>query len=156
MRLASAACYAVDVRLSRLIHQWREGQAAYELRGQCTHCGACCVTPTVALPVLLYRLASVRRLILAWHRHVNLFELIEEDRAGESREARLARDADQISLILELKELDEIGYRPPQDWLPHVLNRLQTETGKALAEAVMATRRDAWWWDTAASHEASR
>jgi putative hydrolase of HD superfamily len=82
--------------------------------------------------------------------------LIEEYHAGESREARLARDADQISLILELKELDEIGYRPPQDWLPHVLNRLQTETGKALAEAVMATRRDAWWWDTAASHEASR
>ena len=82
--------------------------------------------------------------------------LIEEYHAGESREARLARDADQISLILELKELDEIGCRPPQDWLPHVLNRLQTETGKALAEAVMATRRDAWWWDTAASHEASR
>jgi putative hydrolase of HD superfamily len=85
-----------------------------------------------------------------------LKSLIEEYHAGESREARLARDADQISLILELKELDEIGYRPPQDWLPHVLNRLQTETGKALAEAVMATRRDAWWWDTAASHEASR
>jgi putative hydrolase of HD superfamily len=81
--------------------------------------------------------------------------LIEEYLAGESREARLARDADQISLILELKELEEIGYRPPQDWLPHVLERLQTETGKALAAAIMATRRDAWWWDTAAAHDAA-
>jgi putative hydrolase of HD superfamily len=85
-----------------------------------------------------------------------LKDLIEEYHAGESREARLARDADQISLILELKDLDEIGYRPPQDWLPHVLNRLKTETGKTLAAAVMATRRDAWWWSTAASHETSR
>jgi len=85
-----------------------------------------------------------------------LKDLIEEYHAGESREARLARDADQISLILELKDLDEIGYRPPQDWLPHVLNRLRTETGKTLAAAVMATRRDAWWWSTAASHETSR
>jgi putative hydrolase of HD superfamily len=85
-----------------------------------------------------------------------LVALIEEYNAGASSEAQLARDADQISLILELKDLNDIGYRPPQDWLPHVLNRLQTETGKALAEAILATRRDAWWWDTAASHEASR
>jgi putative hydrolases of HD superfamily len=85
-----------------------------------------------------------------------LSALIEEYNAGTSPEARLARDADQISLILELKDLNDIGYQPPQDWLPHVLNRLQTQTGKALAEAIMATRRDAWWWDIAASHEASR
>jgi putative hydrolase of HD superfamily len=77
--------------------------------------------------------------------------LIEEYHAGESREARLARDADQIALILELKDLKDIGYEPPNDWLPHVLSRLQTETGKALAAAVMATRRDSWWWEAAAS-----
>jgi putative hydrolase of HD superfamily len=63
----------------------------------------------------------------------------------------LARDADQIALILELKDLKDIGYEPPNDWLPHVLTRLQTETGKALAAAVMATRRDSWWWEAAAS-----
>jgi putative hydrolases of HD superfamily len=78
-------------------------------------------------------------------------DLIEEYNAGTSTEARLARDADQIALILELKDLRDIGFLPPQDWLPHVLNRLQTETGKALASAVMSTRRDAWWWDAAAS-----
>lgn len=80
LRLAAAACYAVDVRLNRLLQQWREGPAAYALRGHCNHCGACCVTPTVALPVLMYRIPTVRRLVKAWHRHVNLFELLEENR----------------------------------------------------------------------------
>jgi putative hydrolase of HD superfamily len=79
--------------------------------------------------------------------------LIDEYNAGSSREARLARDADQISLVLELKDLDDIGYRTPQDWLPHVLNRLQTETGKTLASAILSTRRDNWWWEAAASRK---
>jgi 5'-deoxynucleotidase YfbR-like HD superfamily hydrolase len=77
--------------------------------------------------------------------------LVLEYRDGQSLEAMLARDADQIALILELKDLKDIGYEAPNDWLPHVLTRLQTETGKALAAAVMATRRDSWWWQTAAS-----
>jgi putative hydrolase of HD superfamily len=86
---------------------------------------------------------------LAFGSHIR--NLIEEYSAGTSPEARLARDADQIALILELKDLHDIGYRPPQDWLPHVLNRLQTDTGKTLASAIMSSRRDAWWWGTAAS-----
>lgn len=81
--------------------------------------------------------------------------LIDEYNAGSSPEARLARDADQLSLVLELKDLDDIGYRPPQDWLPHVLNRLQTETGKTLASAILGTRRDNWWWEAAASRKTS-
>jgi putative hydrolases of HD superfamily len=77
--------------------------------------------------------------------------LLEEYARGVSPEAKLARDADQISLILELKDLKDIGYRPPDDWLPHVLERLQTDTGKTLAQAVLDTRRDSWWWSAAAS-----
>ncbi|RPJ72283.1 MAG: HD domain-containing protein [Desulfobacteraceae bacterium] len=71
--------------------------------------------------------------------------LLADYRAGSSPEARLARDADQIALILELKDLIDIGCDPPKEWLPHVLARLRTETGKAIAAAVLATRRDAWW-----------
>jgi len=82
-------------------------------------------------------------------------ELIAEYRAGRSLEARLARDADQLALVLELKDLDDIGHGPPQTWLPHVVGRLQTDTGKALADAIMSTRRDAWWWQAALSREKS-
>jgi putative hydrolases of HD superfamily len=84
-----------------------------------------------------------------------ILELLAEYQAGVSAEARLARDADQLALVLELKDLDDIGYRPPSTWLPHVLDRLQTETGKALADAIMATRRDAWWWPAAQSQDSS-
>ena len=82
-------------------------------------------------------------------------ELLAEYHAGASPESQLARDADQLALVLELKDLDDIGYRPPQTWLSHVLGRLRTETGKALADAIMGTRRDAWWWLAAESHETS-
>lgn len=79
--------------------------------------------------------------------------LLAEYRAAATPEARLARDADQLALVLELKDLEDIGHRPPGDWLPHVLGRLQTATGKSLAEAIMGTRRDAWWWPSALPRE---
>jgi len=82
-------------------------------------------------------------------------DLIAEYQAGTSPESRLARDADQLALVLELKDLDDIGYGPPRTWLPHVLGRLQTETGRALADAIMSTRRDAWWWRAAQDRETS-
>jgi putative hydrolase of HD superfamily len=82
--------------------------------------------------------------------------LLAEYREGKSREARLARDADQLALILELKELDGIGYRPPQSWLPNVRRRLQTETARRLADEVMKIPRESWWWDAAVSSENER
>lgn len=82
-----------------------------------------------------------------------LAALVREYRAARSPEARLAHDADQIALILELKDLIDLGFDPPKTWLPHVLARLRTDTGKAIADAVLATRRDAWWWAAAEASE---
>ena len=72
-------------------------------------------------------------------------ELIKEFRDGGSVEAKLARDADQLALILELKELIDIGYEPPKTWIQNVIERLQTETGQQIATTVMQTGRDDWW-----------
>jgi putative hydrolase of HD superfamily len=55
----------------------------------------------------------------------SIADLIDEFNKGRSHEANLAHDADQLSLILELKYLSDIGYDPPDKWLPHVLNRLK-------------------------------
>ncbi len=82
-----------------------------------------------------------------------LAALVAEYRVARSPEALLAHDADQIALILELKDLMDIGCETPKTWLPQVLARLRTETGKAIAEAVLATRRDAWWWEAATAWE---
>lgn len=73
-------------------------------------------------------------------------DLVQEFNGSASREALLAKDADQISLILELKTLTDIGFDSPSKWLPHVMNRIQTDTGKQIAAAIMQTDWDAWWF----------
>ena len=80
----------------------------------------------------------------------NLTDLFTEFNDGRSIEAKLAHDADQLALILELKDLMDIGYRPPETWIQNVIGRLGTETGRKIAEAVMDTHRDEWWLDTRA------
>jgi putative hydrolase of HD superfamily len=71
--------------------------------------------------------------------------LLEEFNCGETLEAKLARDADQISFILELKKLEDTGAKGPAKWLPHVLNRLKTDIGKEIAQSIMETDWDEWW-----------
>ncbi|MBC8393994.1 MAG: HD domain-containing protein [Deltaproteobacteria bacterium] len=75
-----------------------------------------------------------------------LADLIHEFNEGKTKEAKLARDADQLALVLELKALMDIGYTPPKKWLPFVIERLETETGKDLCESILSTTRDAWWF----------
>ena len=74
-----------------------------------------------------------------------LRDLITEFSRGQSLEARLAHDADQLAFILELKDLSDLGYVPPGTWIPAVRRRLKTEVGQRLAEAILATERDRWW-----------
>jgi len=73
--------------------------------------------------------------------------LIKEFEDGKTVEAKLARDADHLALVLELKELIDIGYEPPKTWIQNVIDRLQTKTGQQIASAVMQTARDEWWLD---------
>jgi len=77
----------------------------------------------------------------------SLAELVREFNQGQTREARLARDADQIAFILDLKALSDIGYTMPQKWLPPILKRLKTETGKMLADNILDTDWDSWWFE---------
>lgn len=76
-----------------------------------------------------------------------LTSLIDEFKKQETKEAILAHDADQLSFIIDLKILIDAGYSPPEKWLPAVLKRLKTETGKKLAESITSTESDSWWWE---------
>ena len=73
--------------------------------------------------------------------------LIEEFNDGSTRVAKLARDADHLSLIVDLKALSDRGYRTPEKWQAHVVERLQTEPGKQLAAAIAQREFDGWWFD---------
>ena len=75
----------------------------------------------------------------------SIIGLIEEFNENHSMEARLAHDADQLALILELKYLSDIGYAPPDTWLPHALKRIKTKVAKKIARSIMETHRDDWW-----------
>ena len=77
----------------------------------------------------------------------DLIDLFNEFNEGRSPEAKLAHDADQLALILELKDLMDMGYKPPESWVGNVISRLKTETGQKIARAVMDTCRDEWWRD---------
>lgn len=71
--------------------------------------------------------------------------LIDEFNRGETREAKLANDADQLSFVLELKKLKDTGALSPEKWLPLVMGRLKTRIGLQLAETIMETPWDEWW-----------
>jgi putative hydrolase of HD superfamily len=77
----------------------------------------------------------------------NMTDLFKEFNDGSSLEAKLAHDADQLALILELKDLMDMGHKPPETWIGNVIDRIETETGQKIARAVMDTCRDEWWRD---------
>jgi putative hydrolases of HD superfamily len=74
-----------------------------------------------------------------------LAELMEEFETGQTLEAQLAYDADQLSFIIELKALADKGYAPPASWLPNVVARLKTDPGKGLGSTLLAMPADHWW-----------
>ena len=81
-------------------------------------------------------------------------DLIQEFGSGETLEARLAHDADQLALVLELKALQDAGSPAPKAWLPHVVGRVRTSVGQSLARQILDTSSDAWWFsDEAAGDE---
>jgi putative hydrolase of HD superfamily len=67
--------------------------------------------------------------------------------ARQSREARLAHDADQLEMILALKEHKDLGNRYADEWFPFSLHRLQTDVAKSLAETIWTTDSSRWWFD---------
>ncbi len=73
-------------------------------------------------------------------------ELIQEFIEGKTEEARLARDADQLEMILALKEYKDLGNKYADEWLAFSLRRLQTDTAKELAAAILATDSSLWWF----------
>ena len=65
--------------------------------------------------------------------------LIREFNRGESLEARISSDADQLDLILELKEHQDLGNKYAGEWLRYAVKRLLTESAKTMAREILDT-----------------
>jgi putative hydrolase of HD superfamily len=76
----------------------------------------------------------------------DLISLTDEFNRTESLEARLARDADQLDLMFELKGLLDVGNRNAADWLHFARQRLVTETGRQMADELLRTDSTDWWF----------
>jgi putative hydrolase of HD superfamily len=75
-----------------------------------------------------------------------LLEIINEYEEGKTAEALLARDADQLEMILALKEYKDIGNKYADEWLEFSMKRLRTETAKTLAKVILETDSSLWWF----------
>ena len=73
-------------------------------------------------------------------------ESIDEFNERETKEALLARDADQLSLILQLKECGDLGNRYSREWIRFAVLRLTTENARKLAEDILDTDSSHWWF----------
>ncbi len=73
-------------------------------------------------------------------------DLVYEFNEGKTAEAKLARDADQLEMILALKEYKDIGNRYADEWLEFSLKRLQTEAARQLAKTILETDSSLWWF----------
>ncbi|MHB8845196.1 MAG: HD domain-containing protein [Nitrospirota bacterium] len=73
-------------------------------------------------------------------------ELIGEYEEGKTEEAKLAHDADQLEMILALKEYKDIGNKYADEWLGFSLKRLRTEQAKELARVILETDSSLWWF----------
>ncbi|MFC1867023.1 HD domain-containing protein [Thermodesulfobacteriota bacterium] len=90
---------------------------------------------------------AVRHLIRDIPYGDELTSIIDEFNTGESQEAKISRDADQLDLILELKEQNDLGNKYAEDWLYYAEKRLVTETGKKMAREILKTDSADWWFD---------
>ena len=73
-------------------------------------------------------------------------ELLAEFNEQKTREALLVHDADQLELLVQLKEEQDLGNTHAKEWLRNAMKRLRTEVGKSLASMVVTTNFTDWWF----------
>ena len=73
--------------------------------------------------------------------------LLAEYRAEKTAESIVAHDADQLEMLLALKEQLDQGVLGASDWTPFVLRRLRTENAQHLAQRILDGDSASWWFD---------
>jgi putative hydrolase of HD superfamily len=71
---------------------------------------------------------------------------IAEFNGKKTKESLIANDADQLSLILQLKEYGDLGNKYSKEWITFAQKRLSTDTAKKLAEEIIQTDSSEWWF----------
>ena len=75
-----------------------------------------------------------------------ILALWDELCAQKTLESQLAHDADQLDLILNLKQELDLGNPYAAKWLQSALKRLSTKPAQELAQAIIQTDHTHWWY----------
>lgn len=71
--------------------------------------------------------------------------IIYEYEKRQSKESKIVKDADNLELILFLKEQLDIGNQRAANWIDKAVKRLITKGAKKLAKTIISTDSDEWW-----------
>lgn len=74
-----------------------------------------------------------------------LVALLTSFEAGDSREAVLARDADQLECLLQAREYQAQGFSDVDDWIQSCRAALQSKSAQAIGDACLQLEPRAWW-----------
>jgi len=75
-----------------------------------------------------------------------ILSLTREFTEGKSVEACISKDADQLDLILSLKEQLDLGNAYAREWLHYAVQRLQTGSARKMAQEILETDSTEWWF----------
>lgn len=76
-----------------------------------------------------------------------ILDLFNEEEQGQTLEAKLVKDADQLEWIATLREEEVKGNSKAREWAKIALKRLKTSAGQKLGKALMEIHPDSWWFD---------
>jgi putative hydrolases of HD superfamily len=76
----------------------------------------------------------------------DIAQAIREFNEKKTRESRIAHDADQLALILQLKEYGDLGNKYSKDWIAFAIKRLRTDNAKKVAREILDTDSSQWWF----------
>lgn len=75
-----------------------------------------------------------------------IVSLAREYEARQTLASRIAYDADQLEFLVTVKEELDRGNPLAADWIPPCVARLKSDAAKQLAQEILTTRSDEWWF----------
>lgn len=73
-------------------------------------------------------------------------DALQEFNDKKTLESALAHDADQLALIVQLKEYGDLGNKYSQEWIGFAVKRLSTEVARKMAQTIIETDSSEWWF----------
>ena len=73
--------------------------------------------------------------------------LVKEEQACMTLEAKLVKDADQLEWISTLRVEEEKGNIKTHEWINIAIKRLKTISGKKIGKFLVKTHPDSWWFN---------